>query len=66
MSETSKNVWLKSTEEKLQSLIADDSKNAAILDELTQTVKQLRAKNSFRLAIVNQLIDEQKNNQSKG
>ena len=64
--ETNKNVWIKTTEERLQSLIADDSKNAAILDDLSQTVKQLRAKNSFRLAIVNQLLDAHKNNQPKG
>jgi uncharacterized membrane-anchored protein YjiN (DUF445 family) len=55
---TSEDVWSKTTEEKLMSLLADEDKNAAILDSVTQTVKQLRSKSSFRLAIINQLLDD--------
>jgi len=55
---TNEDVWSKTTEEKLMSLLADEAKNAAILDSVTQTVKQLRSKSSFRLAIINQLLDD--------
>jgi len=51
-------VWSKTTKEKLLSLLADEAKNAAILDATQQTLKQLRAKSSFRLALLNQLLDE--------
>jgi hypothetical protein len=51
-------VWSKTTKEKLLSLLADEAKNAAILDATQQTLKQLRAKCSFRLALLNQLLDE--------
>lgn len=55
--ETNKNVWLKTDAEKLQSLLGDEAKNAKILAELAATVSQLKAKNSFRLALINQLLD---------
>jgi small-conductance mechanosensitive channel len=48
-------VYLKTQSEKIQSLIADDSKTAAMLEDLYQTVRQLRAKTAFRLALLNQL-----------
>jgi hypothetical protein len=51
-------VWAKTTEEKLNSLLADEAKNAAMLDSLAYTIKQLRAKSSFRLAIINQLLED--------
>lgn len=54
-------IWLKTTEEKLQSLLADEAKNGPILDSLQQTVRQLKAKHTFRLALINQLINETKN-----
>jgi hypothetical protein len=38
---------------------ADEAKNAAMLSELNNTVKQLRAKSSFRLALINQLLENE-------
>lgn len=59
MSETNENkVWVKTTEDKLKSLLADEAKNSAMLNEVQNTVKQLRAKNSFRLALINQLLED--------
>lgn len=58
MNNTNK-VYLKTAEELLQSLLQDEAKNAAILDSLAQTIKQLRAKSSFRLALVNQMIESE-------
>jgi hypothetical protein len=66
MSEANENkVWVRTTEDKLKSLLGDEAKNAAMLEDIQQTVKQLRAKNSFRLAIVNQMLDEHQANKSK-
>ena len=55
------NVWYKTDAELLNALLADEAKNAAILDELSQTIKQLRAKSTFRLALLNQLIKKDNN-----
>lgn len=52
------NVFLKTNYEKVISLISDDAKNAAVLEDLQTTVRQLRAKCSFRLALLNQLREE--------
>ena len=55
-------VWLKTNEEKLRSLIADEAKMMPMLDNMMATIKQLKAKQAFRLALLNQLlenIDEQ-------
>lgn len=51
-------VWLKTPHDMLRSLLADEAKNAAILDEIGQTLKQLRAKSSFRLALINTLLED--------
>ena len=51
-------VWIKTDEQKLQALLADEAKMAPMLLELLNTVKQLKAKNSFRIAIINQLLEE--------
>lgn len=51
-------VWIKTDEEKLKALLADEAKQSAILSELLNTVKQLKAKNSFRIALINQLLEE--------
>jgi hypothetical protein len=48
-------VYIKSEYQKLKSLIADESKSAAMLDDMAHTIKQLRAKTTFRLALLNQL-----------
>lgn len=50
-------VWLKTDEEKLRSLIADEAKMMPMLDNVAATVKQLKAKQTFRLALLNQLLE---------
>jgi len=51
-------VWLKTTEQKLRSLIADEAKAMPMLDAMQATIKQLKAKQAFRLALLNQLLEE--------
>jgi len=51
-------VWLKTNEEKLRSLIADEAKMMPMLDNMMATIKQLKAKQAFRLALLNQLLEE--------
>jgi hypothetical protein len=51
-------VWLKTNEEKLRSLIADEAKMIPMLDNMMATIKQLKAKQAFRLALLNQLLEE--------
>lgn len=51
-------VWLKTDEEKLRSLIADEAKQMPMLDNMMATVKQLKAKQAFRLALLNQMLEE--------
>jgi hypothetical protein len=53
------NAWLKTDEEKLRSLIADEAKMMPMLDNMMATIKQLKAKQAFRLALLNQLLEEQ-------
>ncbi len=53
------NVWLHSDEEKLRSLIADEAKMIPMLDNMQATIKQLKAKQQFRLALLNQLLEAQ-------
>tara|TARA_R110000822_G_scaffold19811_9_gene64370 strand:- start:790 stop:987 length:198 start_codon:yes stop_codon:yes gene_type:complete len=50
-------VWLKSDEEKLRSLISDEAKMIPMLDNMQATVRQLKAKQQFRLALLNQLLE---------
>jgi len=50
-------VWLKTDEEKLRSLIADEAKMMPMLDNMQATVRQLKAKQQFRLALLNQLLE---------
>lgn len=52
-------VWIKTNEERLAALIADEAKGAAMLNEVASTVKQLKAKSSFRLALINQMIEDE-------
>jgi hypothetical protein len=51
-------VWLKTSEEKLRSLIADEAKMMPMLDNMQATIKQLKAKQAFRLALLNQLLED--------
>ncbi len=53
------NIWLKTNEEKLRSLIADEAKLLPMLNNMEQTIRQMRAKQTFRLALLNQLLEEQ-------
>ena len=55
------NIWIKSTDERLAALVADEAKGAAMLRDVESTVKQLKAKSSFRLALLNQMIEDQEN-----
>lgn len=51
-------VWIKTTEERLQALIADEAKGARMLQDVESTVRQLKAKSSFRLALLNQMMED--------
>jgi hypothetical protein len=52
------NVWIKTPEQRLAALLADEAKGAAMLNDVTNTVKQLKAKSSFRIALINQMIED--------
>jgi hypothetical protein len=54
----SSTVWLKTKEQKLQALLSDEAKSGNMLKELADTVRQLQAKNKFRLALINQVLEE--------
>ena len=58
MNDDMNRVWLKTKEEKLRSLIADEAKMIPMLDEILTTIRQLKAKQAFRLALLNQLLEE--------
>ena len=60
---TQEQVWYKTSEEKLRSLIADEAKMMPMLDNMMATVKQLKAKQAFRLALLNQLLEELNENE---
>ena len=55
--------FLKTDEEKLRSLISDEAKNSNMLAAMASTIKQMQAKSSFRIALLNQLIDNHYNNE---
>ena len=50
-------VWLKSDEEKLRSLISDEAKMMPMLDNMQATIRQLKSKQTFRLALLNQMLE---------
>ena len=52
-------IWIKTTEQRLAALIADEAKGAAMLNDVMHTVKQLKAKSSFRIALINQMIEDE-------
>jgi hypothetical protein len=62
--ETNK-VYFKTEEEKLKSLIADEAKQSAMLNDMADTLRQLRAKSSFRIALCNQLLQSLTNKENK-
>jgi hypothetical protein len=51
--------WLEDEAEILQSLIADEAKAKAMLVDMENTLRQLKAKSSFRLALLNSLREQQ-------
>lgn len=51
--------WIKTSEEKLRSLIADEAKQINMLATMQATIKQMQAKSTFRLALLNQLLEDQ-------
>jgi phosphoserine phosphatase len=53
------NPYLVTKEEKLRSLIADEAKLMPMLDNMMATVKQMKAKQAFRIALLNQLLEEE-------
>ncbi len=57
-------VWLKSDDEKLRSLISDEAKMIPMLENMQATVRQLKAKQQFRLALLNQLLEDLDKNDS--
>jgi hypothetical protein len=52
-----KDIWLHSDEDKLRSLLADEAKMMPMLDSMQATLRQLKAKQAFRIALLNQLLD---------
>ena len=58
-------IWLRTDEEKLRSLIADEAKMMPMLDNMMATVKQLKAKQAFRLALLNQLLENEVEKENK-
>jgi hypothetical protein len=53
------NAWLNTTEEKLHSLIADEAKLLPMLNSMEHTIRQMKAKQAFRLALLNQLLEQE-------
>lgn len=49
--------WLHNEDDMIRSLLADEAKAAAILSDMDNTLKQLRAKSSFRLALLNTICE---------
>jgi len=49
--------YLKKDEEKLRSLLIDEAKASPMLDNMQATIRQMKAKQAFRIALLNQLID---------
>jgi len=52
------NEYLKTSEEKLRSLLADEAKQMPMLDNMQATLRQLKAKQAFRIALLNQLLED--------
>ena len=49
--------YLKTDEEKLRSLLIDEAQMMPMLDNMQATIRQMKAKQAFRIALLNQLID---------
>jgi hypothetical protein len=59
MNNDNDNIWLKTDEEKLRSLIADEAKNSSMMIAMLNTLRQMQAKSSFRIALLNQLLEDE-------
>jgi hypothetical protein len=59
--ETNKH-WITNSDDMLKSLLGDEAKNKAILADMEATIRQLKAKSTFRLALLNALIENRENN----
>jgi hypothetical protein len=53
------NQYLVTKEEKLRSLIADEAKLLPMLTNMEATIRQMKAKQAFRIALLNQLLEEE-------
>lgn len=53
-----KDIWLHSDEDKLRSLLGDEAKMMPMLETMQSTIRQLKAKQAFRIALLNQLLDK--------
>lgn len=60
-----KSIWIRTNEERLAALLADEAKGAAMLKDVETTVRQLKAKSSFRIALINQMIEDQEQKKTK-
>ena len=58
-----KDIWLHSDEDKLRSLLADEAKMMPMLEAMQSTIRQLKAKQAFRIALLNQLLDKTDTNE---
>jgi hypothetical protein len=59
------NRWLTDEGEILASLIADEAKAKAILVDMESSLRQLKAKSSFRLALLNSLAESRNKSQKE-
>tara|TARA_R110000803_G_scaffold32103_2_gene71072 strand:- start:4011 stop:4223 length:213 start_codon:yes stop_codon:yes gene_type:complete len=57
MTDNTHDVWLKTDADKLKSLIADEAKMVPMLENMGQTIRQLKSKQQFRLALLNQVLE---------
>jgi hypothetical protein len=57
--------WLTDEGEILSSLIADEAKAKAILVDMENSLRQLKAKSSFRLALLNSLAESRNKSQKE-
>ena len=56
---TTNDVWIKTKEQKLRALLADEAKQMNIIAEMQDTIRQMKAKSSFRIALINQLLEDE-------
>jgi hypothetical protein len=57
--------WLNDESEILDSLLADEAKAKAMLVDMENTLRQLKAKSSFRLALINSLRESKSTKENK-